>query len=350
MSKPRVTVVVPAFNAEGTIRRALDSLRAQTCRDFETLVVDDGSSDETAAIVAAEYPEVRLILQDNAGVAHTRNRGAAEGRGELVSFLDADDEWTPTKLERQLAVLAERPDVDCCGTNGWVWVGGRRFLFNSPRRPRVINLELKDLIWGYHPVLASLMVRRAVFLDIGGYDPTMIFHEDQELIYRLAGTGHRVVELNEPLYIIHRHGKGRGSRGALQRAIWRVLALERWDPHTRSDSPLTRRQYVGAFGYRVILSAVECYREGGRERVYEILKHLDGVSDACLSHRILHGLARISYPLFGVSAGAWQRVGAFWGALQRWGGLGGLARQFWRRYLASDAAGESDAGDEIAAG
>lgn len=333
MSEPCVTVVVPAFRAADTIRRALDSLRAQTRQDFETLVIDDGSPDETAEIVAAEYPEVRLIRQENAGVSHTRNRGAAEGRGEFVTFLDADDEWAPTKLERQLAVFAERPDIDCCGTNGWVLVGDRRYLFNSPRRPRLIELELRDLIWGYHPVLASLMVRRAVFLEIGGYDPSMTFHEDQELIYRLAGTGHRIVELNEPLYIIHRHAESRSSGAALRRAIWRVHALERWDPAKRSDSPLTRRQYVGALGYRVIFSAAECYREGGRERVYEILERLDRVPDARLSHRFLRGLARVSYPLFGVTACIWRSVNVFWGAVRRWGGLLGLARQFWARYV-----------------
>lgn len=343
MSEPRVTVVVPAFKAEGTIRRALDSLRAQTCQDFETLVIDDGSPDETAAIVAAEYPEVRLIRQENAGVSHTRNRGAAEGRGEFVSLLDADDEWAPEKIERQLAVFAERPDADCCGTNGWVLVGERRYLFNSARRPRLIDLELKDLIWGYHPVLASLMVRRSVFLEIGGYDPAMTYHEDQEMIYRIAGTGHRIVELNEPLYIIYRHSESRSSGAALRRAIWRVHALERWDPRTRPDSPLTRAQYVAALGYRVIFSAAECYREGGRERVYEILAHLDGVRDARLSHQLLHRLGHLSYPLFGVTAGAWQRWYAFVGALRRWGGPTGLVRQFWARYVARGR-GQENAG------
>ena len=334
MSEPRVSVVVPAFKAEGTIRRALDSLRAQTCQDFETLVIDDGSPDEVAAIVAAEYPEVRLIRQENAGVSRTRNRGAAEGRGEFVSFLDSDDEWAPEKLERQLAIFAERPDADCCGTNGWVLVGERRYLFNNAHRPRLIDLELQDLIWGYHPVLASLMVRRAVFLEIGGYDPAMTFHEDQELIYRIAGTGHRIVELNEPLYIIYRHSESRSSGAALRRAIWRVHALERWDPQTRRDSPLTRGEYVAALGYRVIFSSAECYREGGRDRVAEILGHLDGVRDARLSHRLLHRLGRLSYPLFGVTAGAWQRSQACFGALRRWGGLRGLVRQFWSRYVA----------------
>jgi glycosyltransferase involved in cell wall biosynthesis len=334
MSEPRVTVVVPAFRAEGTIRRALDSLRAQTCQDFETLVIDDGSPDETAAIVAAEYPEVRLIRQENAGVSRSRNRGAAEGRGEFVSFLDADDEWAPEKIERQLAVFAERPDVACCGTNGWVVVGQRRYLFNNPRRPRLIDLGLADLIWGYHPVLASLMIRRAVFLEIGGYDSTMAYHEDQEIIYRLAGAGHRIVELNEPLYIYHRHAKSRSWGAALPRAIWRVRALERWDPHARPDSPLTREQYVAALGYRVIVSAAECYREGGREHVYEILAHLDDVHDARWSHRFLLRLGQLSYPLFGVTAGVWQRWYTFVGALQRWGGPVGLFQQFWARHVA----------------
>lgn len=335
MSEPRVTVVVPAFRAEGTIRRALDSLRAQTCQDFETLVIDDGSPDETAAIVAAEYPEVRLIRQENAGVARARNRGATEGRGEFVSFLDADDEWAPEKLERQLAVFAERPDVDCCGTNAWVLCGERCYPFNSPHRARLIDLELKDLIWGYHPMLPSLMVRRVAFLEIGGYDCTLTLGEDQDMIYRLAGTGHRIVELNEPLYIYHWHRGSLSWRPAAQRrAIWRLHALERWNPQTRPDSPLTREQYVAALGCRVIVSAAECYREGEREHVYEILAHLDDVHDARWSHRLLHRLGQSSYSLFGVTAGAWQRWYTFIGALRRWGGPAGLLQQFWARYVA----------------
>ncbi len=349
MSSPALTVVIPAYNAAATIRRALDSLRAQTCRDFEIIVIDDGSEDETAHIVQEEYPEVRYIRQDNAGPCVARNRGAQEGCGEFVSFLDADDEWAPEKAERQLALLRARPDVDCCGTNGWVLAGERRYLFNSPHRPRVIELALADLIWGYHPVLASLMVRRSVFIELEGYDASMAHCEDQELIYRIAGTGHKVVELNEPLYIIYRMSDSRSSKASVRRAVWRLRALERWDPQRNPQSPLTRRQYVRALGHRAIISAAECYREGGHERARELLAWLDDVPDVELAHKLLHRLAQVSYPAFGVMGNVYRSWRAFVDATRRWGGVTGLARQFWRRYISSGPAGKERSAGELGA-
>jgi len=349
LTSPAITVVIPAYNAAGTIRRALDSLRAQTCQDLEVIVVDDGSEDETPQIIGSEYPEVRCIRQENAGPCVARNRGAAEGVAQLVAFLDADDEWAAEKAEHQLAVLRERPDVDCCGTNGWVLVGPRRYLFNSPRRPPIIEFELADLIWGYHPVLASLMLRREVFVAIGGYDASMAHLEDQEMIYRLAGTGHTIVELNEPLYVIYRIADSRGSKSSVRRGIWRLRSLARWNPDTRADSPLTRRQYARALGHRAITSAAECYREGGHDQARELLAWLDDLPEIAPTHRALHRLSKVSYPAFGVVATGYQRYRGLVDTTRRWGGPGGLASQVWRRYTASRSAGDDGLSGEVGA-
>lgn len=110
--RPVVSVVVPAFNAETTMAETLASLRAQTFRPFEVLVVDDGSTDATAAIAhraAAEDPRIRVIAQANGGVASARNRGIAEARGTWIATLDADDLWHPEKLARQVAVARGSP-------------------------------------------------------------------------------------------------------------------------------------------------------------------------------------------------------------------------------------------------
>jgi glycosyltransferase involved in cell wall biosynthesis len=106
-----VTVVVPAYNAESTLDETLRSVRAQTHRALEILVVDDGSRDGTPAIAlahAAADPRVRLIRQDNAGVGAARNRGIEEARATLVAPVDADDLWAPAKIERQVATLRRR--------------------------------------------------------------------------------------------------------------------------------------------------------------------------------------------------------------------------------------------------
>jgi glycosyltransferase involved in cell wall biosynthesis len=114
MSGPLVSVVVPAFNAERFLARTLQSARAQTWRALEIIVVDDGSSDGTPEIVRAQAavdPRLRLVRQENAGVAAARNRGIAVSGGAFVAPLDADDLWHPEKIERQLRRFQERPQA-----------------------------------------------------------------------------------------------------------------------------------------------------------------------------------------------------------------------------------------------
>lgn len=112
-----VSCIIPVFNGERYVREAIESVLAQRHRPLELIVVDDGSTDGTADVVRSCGAEVRYMFQSNAGPTEARNRGLAIARGELIAFLDADDLWHEEKLERQLAVLAERPEVDCCLTH-----------------------------------------------------------------------------------------------------------------------------------------------------------------------------------------------------------------------------------------
>ncbi len=110
--KPRVSVVVPLYNKRATIARALESIRRQTFADFEAIVVDDGSTDDGAALAARiGDARFRLIHQANAGPGAARNRGIEAAAGEHIAFLDADDEWLPTFLERAVAALERRPQL-----------------------------------------------------------------------------------------------------------------------------------------------------------------------------------------------------------------------------------------------
>ena len=113
MTKPFVTVLIPAYNAAETIQRAVDSALAQTYRNYEVVVVDDGSRDTTADIVTTLYGDrVRLLcLTSNQGESAAMNEGIAAAEGELIAFLDADDEWLPDKLARQVEALALNPDA-----------------------------------------------------------------------------------------------------------------------------------------------------------------------------------------------------------------------------------------------
>src|ERR1700722_9130709 len=111
MTSPFVPSLIPAFNAAATIRRAIDSALGQTYQNLEVVVVDDGSRDTTSEIAASyERDDVRLIrLSSNQGASGAVNEGIAAAKGEFIAFLDADDEWLPTKLAKQIAALQSNP-------------------------------------------------------------------------------------------------------------------------------------------------------------------------------------------------------------------------------------------------
>ena len=116
MSTPTVTVVIPAYKAAGFIARALDSVFAQTRGPHEVLVIDDGSPDDLASAVRPYGGRVTLIHKPNGGAASARNLGLDRARGEFVAFLDADDYWSPNKLETQLGLFDRHPELGLvCG-------------------------------------------------------------------------------------------------------------------------------------------------------------------------------------------------------------------------------------------
>src|SRR5262245_46890815 len=117
MTEPTISVIIPAYRAAGTIRRALDSVFAQTHLPDEVIVVDDGSPDDLANALQPFQDRVTLIPKTNGGAASARNLGIDRCRGDVIAFLDADDYWYPTKLERQVAILTAYPEVGLVA--GW---------------------------------------------------------------------------------------------------------------------------------------------------------------------------------------------------------------------------------------
>jgi glycosyltransferase involved in cell wall biosynthesis len=170
-----VAVVIPAFNAERWIDETLRSVRAQTHRALEIVVVDDGSTDGTCGIVerhAALDGRIRLIRQANAGVAAARNRGVAETCADLIAPVDADDLWAPTKIERQLARLRALGDgVGLVYTRFALIDADSRIIHVDRRRgvegEALIPMCLTNVVGNG----SSPLMRRSVMLEAGGYDP-----------------------------------------------------------------------------------------------------------------------------------------------------------------------------------
>lgn len=195
---PSVSVVIPAFRAASTIGAALSGALMQTCADIEVVVVDDGSDDETADIVAAHRdPRVRLVRQENRGVAAARNVGVAAVRADLVAFCDADDMLLPSHLERALALVAPRTVVT---TNAyWLLPGGIdpgkvRHLgrFPAPEAQRAAILQQNF-------VSTMSIFPRALVDEIGPFDETLRRAEDWDFWLRAVLAGYRVVHQPRPL-------------------------------------------------------------------------------------------------------------------------------------------------------
>lgn len=183
--RPLVSVVIPCYNQAHFLGEAIESVLAQTYPHFEVVVVDDGSPDNTAAVVAG-YPGVRYFRQENQGLSAARNTGLRHSIGERLVFLDADDRLMPRAVEVGLAFLKDHPECAFVyGHSRFMAFDGS--LFHGPPVARVEGDYYLALLQGC-PIFApgSVMYRRAVFRFVSGFDPSLSPAADYELYYRIA--------------------------------------------------------------------------------------------------------------------------------------------------------------------
>lgn len=233
MTTPTISVVIPAYNRADVLPRAVASVLGQTLPPLEVIVVDDSSTDETERVVRELDPElVRYVrLQSRSGAQAARNRGIAEARGDWVAFQDSDDEWLPDKLERQMALLAER-DFD-----PWTVVHGTA---REPMRGLLEDEEdaLATLLRRPATLFPALLVSRAALERIGPLDEELPAYHEWDTSLRLARFC-RFVAPEEPVFVYHRTS-GAISESALAdvRGYERVIEKCRteigeaaWDTH-----------------------------------------------------------------------------------------------------------------------
>jgi glycosyltransferase involved in cell wall biosynthesis len=207
-SEPLVSVVLPCYDAERFLAQALESLLGQTYGKLEVLAIDDGSADGTAAILeelATRDERVRALRNpENQGVIGTLNRGVAEARGEVIARMDADDVAAPTRIERQVAVLAERPEIDLVGTGVEAIDGetGRRL------RPRPVRcLEPGGARFAAlfaTPAMHMTIAARAEAMRAHPYGgaPDSLHTEDYEMFARMLDDGAGICNVDEPLMTV----------------------------------------------------------------------------------------------------------------------------------------------------
>jgi glycosyltransferase involved in cell wall biosynthesis len=229
---PRVSVVIPTYNHARWVAQAVQSVAAQRFRDLEIIVVDDGSTDDTARIVRQTGVPLRYVHQDNRGLSGARNTGVATARGDLVGFLDADDLWLPDKLGLQVQLL------DACPRAALVYADAVLF-DEQARRPLGTHADRHA-----HPsgrILAALLldnpipsptplVRRAALQAAGGFDETLRACEDWDMWIRLARRA-EIHCIDRPLAVYRLHGDNmHGDVARMKRHQHAVLRRALADP------------------------------------------------------------------------------------------------------------------------
>lgn len=224
-ASPAVSVVVPTFNRAEFLREALASVEAQTWRDFELVVVDDGSTDATASMAAA-FPKARWFRREsNGGVSSARNLGIEKARGRFICFLDSDDLWTKKKLEIQMRWMDENPHSQICYTDEiWIRRGVRVNPMNKHAKLSGDIFERSLELCIVSP--SSALMRTALLQAVGGFDESFEVCEDYDLWLRIAAR-YPVGFIAKKLIVKRGGHADQLSRRHWGMDRWRVRALDK---------------------------------------------------------------------------------------------------------------------------
>jgi glycosyltransferase involved in cell wall biosynthesis len=214
---PKVSVAIPVYNGADLVGKALDSVYSQTFRGFEVIVVDDGSTDDSAEVVSS-YPNVRLIRQSNHGIGYTRQRLVEEAQGEWIAFLDHDDYWEPTKLETQIP-LAVDPEVGLIHSGyGFVFPDGRVERHGDSQARCTLDHVLPNCLINN----CTTVVRRQAIFEAGGFENTSCA-EDWLMWLKLASQW-EFVRVDQVLtWTVKREGSASAARSSWYEGERRIL-------------------------------------------------------------------------------------------------------------------------------
>ncbi len=203
-----ISVIIPLYNKAPYVEKAIQSVFAQTYTDWELIVIDDGSTDNSVSVVEAMHcitcsDKVRLNQQKNVGVSTTRNRGVEMAQGEYVCFLDADDWWDEHFLEEMHKAIEAYPEVGIIGTNYWYVKNGRQRVCVKDMQAGYIDyvkayLHQMQVSGGMPLWTGAICIRKDVFLAIGGFNPQLCLGEDFDLWIRIAND-YKVAFVDKPL-------------------------------------------------------------------------------------------------------------------------------------------------------
>lgn len=294
---PRCSVVIPAYNVGPFVTEAVSSALSQTFSDIEVIVVNDGSSDETAAVLEPLMERIVYLEQPNRGLAAARNRGMQQASGKFVAFLDADDFWMPRYLQRMVALLESRPDLALVTTDSLVvkdnLITGETFYGRFPRRRRFRLRDQSYWITQYNFVHIMAVSRTETVHRFGGFEESLRACEDWDLWLRMLTSGERAGFVEGPLAYY------RIRPEALSTDLARALA----DQATMLDLALGRPRTAGLPGLagRAALARARVAALEGKDRA---ARRLFGQA---ARDRALPGSTRLGAAAFAATPAAWRR-------------------------------------------
>ena len=283
---PAVSVIIPAYNADAFLARAIRSVETQSFRDFELIVVDDGSTDGTAD-VARGFDSVRYVCGAHRGEAEARNLGLEEATGELVAFVDADDEWLPDKLARQFRFM-EQVGSSFSYTDSYIVREGGRVRYSTLARPRhgeILSPLIDDWLDQAFILPTEVMASRELLRRAGGFETGLSTpgHVDYGLWLKLALRRTRFDYLDEPLALWYR-GHDSVSSDAVE-MVERYRSALRYFSSTYEFSAQARERIERTLACSNATLAVELLKE---HRFREALPYLrrSGVRDLARKGRL----------------------------------------------------------------
>jgi hypothetical protein len=227
LPSPLISVVIPVYNGEEFVADAIDSVLAQKDAAFELIVVDDGSTDATPAILARYANAIAVHRQPNCGEGAARNAALPHLRGELVLFLDADDMLPADYLNHFAAAAHEAPEIDVfhCGWRGVNSDGESLYVYEEPQ-PIDADPFHELPVWG-SPAIHSVLVRRSALARVGGFDPALRVQADWDFCLRLAASGARFRGVPGNVALVRRRSASVSSRHRLELGPVGLAVLER---------------------------------------------------------------------------------------------------------------------------
>ena len=246
-----VSVIIPVYNSSKYIQKAIESVLAQTYSNYEIIVVDDGSTDNTKAILEQYKDKIHYIYQENQGSAAARNTGIKLAQGELVAFLDADDLWSmPEKLEKQVACFAADPDLGGVNTGWRIIDGAGKHLKTVQPWHKAPTLDLETWLKKKCVRTSAMIFRREWLEKVGGFDPEIRQSHDVDLILRLSLAGCKTRWLKEETVCYRQHGENT-TKDSLKQAKYVQAVLDKF--YARSDLPESIRKQEQKVRYHTLV-------------------------------------------------------------------------------------------------